>query len=730
MRSLNLKNTDKVDLSKPLCAYCTSNYGREQLDTVRSLLDSVNSVRSDVCSIQGRGGSEGNRVVLSRYLGMCQLLEQRFPFGTDSRCVNVKFRWSDSFNPQNKVAFCSLQYEKACVAYNLACLHCNMGLTPDRSTPQGAKEAIKSFCLSAGIFGLIRDQLTSGIVGTTTADLSNNSLSMNVMMLLAQAQSCVYEKAVRDKLNRSLLSKLSCQVANYYTSAYNYALQLRNYVGEGSLALFKAQAYSYLAASHYQLGMAQKEEVEARSEGYGQLIARFKYSQYHWKMAQQLVSRHGMHLNLTALQNSISTEVDQLEKDNATVYLEFVPEWTTLPKLEMLSSVKVAQVSLQDIATQTQTWRQTFDRLVPANVRAKLDDYHNRTQSVINAIQTEANSCSGEANRFLTDKGLPFAVDNQMPGLPDAVWNVIQEVQTKGCADSLEQSLSNLAMLSAEAEKTVEELEKELREEEEQDRGCRQKFGADKWTRVSSDSLNSNYWSSLNGYKKKLRQAQTANQTIREKLDACKRHMAYMNQTREELTAAVPRSSTVSQDTPAKIQVRDRAATLTTAIQNIQSKVEGLKQSVAGDNITGSLMQARQSGEPYDNVVDREISKYDSAKEGVSQAVQEAKSLLVGLRDSWADYEREAAASTADQRTVFLKDIESSANALKTAFAETAEGLNFFGLLIDYLRTLKQQIGDWLYARREERQDCLANLQRDLSSSHTPKSDSWSFHRP
>lgn len=45
-------------------------------------------------------------------------------------------------------------------------------------------------------------------------DLSNEGLSLCASLMLAQAQALVYEKAVKDKLNRGLLSKLGEPISN------------------------------------------------------------------------------------------------------------------------------------------------------------------------------------------------------------------------------------------------------------------------------------------------------------------------------------------------------------------------------------------------------------------------------------------------------------------------------------------------------------------------------------
>lgn len=47
-------------------------------------------------------------------------------------------------------------------------------------------------------------------------DFSPEFLNMAIHLMLAQAQECFYEKAVKDNMKASIIAKLAAQVADYY----------------------------------------------------------------------------------------------------------------------------------------------------------------------------------------------------------------------------------------------------------------------------------------------------------------------------------------------------------------------------------------------------------------------------------------------------------------------------------------------------------------------------------
>lgn len=137
--------------------------------------------------------------------------------------------------------------------------------------------------------------------------------------------------------------------------------------------------------------------------------------------------------------------------------------------------------------------------------------------------------------------------------------------------------------------------------------------------------------------------------------------------------------------------------------------VQKLQTAPANDNITSALMKARNMGEPFDHVIDRELTKYDEPLAQIRQQMADCRAQLKQVDRAWTDYKTMADATT-DERSQSLRGLENSVNGLIESRSELSVGMNFFSLLTDYLRTLSQQVTDFLAVRRAEREHILSNI--------------------
>eukprot|EP00920_Eleutheroschizon_duboscqi_P026442 GHVT01065132.1.p1 GENE.GHVT01065132.1~~GHVT01065132.1.p1 ORF type:complete len:656 (+),score=94.96 GHVT01065132.1:1950-3917(+) len=632
--------------------------------------------------------------------------------------VNVKFKWTDSFHSQVRPALCSMAYEKAAVLFNIAACYAAAGLHADRSTETGSKQAAIAFNKAASVFVLLRDQCASHIIGASSPDLWVVALNMHILQMQAQAQSVVYEAAVGGKLNRSLLSKLACQASAYYSSALSFAKKMKNNLPPDHIAWYRAQELSYLAAAHYQRSIADRPAVEEKSEGYGVLVSRLRMSKGLVKQATELVKEYDLHLNLTTLTGAISKELEQLEKDNAVIYLEVITAPNDLDKLQTQPAFpKIEQIQMQEVVEQSDSALAAFSRLVPTNVRAKADEYSASCSTLSQEVAKVIELKQKEVADFLNDRSLPYAVEAKAQGVPDALWALIQEIQVNGGVDQLETSYESLTQQGLSAAATLKALDERLDDEETTDQQCRQKLQT-QWNCAPSHQLNRNFRNSIENYSNKLKQAQLANSALSDKFSRSRLHhdVFKSGMTRELLQARIPSSSASGVDCPRKLKIRTALEKLNTTVDNMNKQQENFKALCTQDNITTDLMKARQYGEAYNDVVERELKKFDGPKATVLDSKGYVDEALREVADAWNDY-RALAEASLDSRTETLKGIEASATLLLAALREQQEGRYFFAMLLQYLDTLKQQIDDWLFARRAERQEALQALTGSLATA-------------
>jgi len=99
------------------------------------------------------------------------------------------------------VTLSNLAYERAAVLFNIAVLYSQLAASEDRSNPNGLKQAITFYQNAAGTFKHLAASATPQLKASTTKEempleLTEPFISSMEFLMLAQAQECVWQKAV------------------------------------------------------------------------------------------------------------------------------------------------------------------------------------------------------------------------------------------------------------------------------------------------------------------------------------------------------------------------------------------------------------------------------------------------------------------------------------------------------------------------------------------------------
>ncbi|KAF4743502.1 hypothetical protein FOZ62_026076, partial [Perkinsus olseni] len=753
MLGVTPKVTEKLDLVKPLTTYCEEYYGPEEAKNVTQFLSLANSLRAEVASpmsVDGAGFS-GHVENLTRYLAVLNLLEQKFNFErqadkspASSTVKGVKFQWSDSFKARSMGESPSIAYERACVLFNLAAAKSIKARDSDRSSPEGQKAAITEFQAAAGMFAMIKDNVLAQLVsGRTSADLSNEGLSLCASLMLAQAQALVYEKAVKDKLNRGLLSKLASQTGNYYHTAASFAGQLDAEMHCSWKGHCHYQEMAFLAAANLQAALNEKPRVLEKLEGFGPLIARLRYAKSLCDQADALASEYKLIRDVDALRKVIEQELAELEKDNNTVYLEVVPDKSSLSPLAMISLVKATPITVNSIiepyAAEMKEYGQILDNLAPANVREKAQQYKSLLESQVVGPVDEAFSQMTELiNDALAERGLPSAVQKQAADdgdakdveVPDSVWLNLEKARLTNSGAGplgLKAQIDALDQMSQAAEHSITKCEDQLREEAQEDSRCHDRFG-DRWNRTPSDQVPHSFFTQLQQYREKLNLANETNAKLRRKVDAIDAGVfdAVSKKTKEELeadlrsTSATPGQSRLAADPKieaARIRCAEAVDYLQAELANVKEEVESSRQNALQENPTPSLLQRQ---EDLDAAVQELLAAHSntSVLESIQSLQTRCLEPMIASFNEWNSAVVAKIGQAENSRQGKLHAWDSAATALITSSGEASEGVAFFSRLLDYLGQIDQQIGDYVFARTEEKNGMLRNLQGSYGAPH------------
>lgn len=265
------KKTTSVDLYRPIRSYIAFNYSEREAQNLEDDLQTLKDLRSDLENPAKQPSPTARRDVLQSYFRALCVVETRFPISPDKDHVNaVTFTWHDAFKQKQKASQQNIHLEKAAVLFNLGAVYSQIGLSYDRSTVEGRRQAVQAFIGAAGAFAYLRDNAAAkaSFGGSTTVDVSVECAGMLERLMLAQAQECVFENTIAKGSTPGVCAKISRQVGVYYEEAFaalNVA-PLNQHFDKGWISHVQLKAALFYAEACYRYGLELHEKEEVAEE--------------------------------------------------------------------------------------------------------------------------------------------------------------------------------------------------------------------------------------------------------------------------------------------------------------------------------------------------------------------------------------------------------------------------------------------------------------------------------
>ena len=738
MLAISSKLTDPLAISQSINQYCESAFGPESVRSLSNFSHTVDELRVE--AVMGTNTVEAQRNGLRRYLGALQLIEDKFPIGQPAKVPfpTTQFVWADSFRPRIKVKGTSVRFERACVLFNFAANQSLLARDTDRSSGEGQKTALSLFQASAGIFILLRDQVVPHCVAAGDSigiDLSDHSLSMCASLMLAQAQALFYEKAVKDKSSRSLLAKLANQASNFYATAHQTAVQLKDHVDPSWVNHAKFQELLFASAAHFQQAISDKPNVVAKLSGFGPLVARLRAARDLAIAAESVSVGASVLASIKPLKDAILAELAAIEYDNQTVYMEMIPtDVKLLAPIGLVPAVKATNVSLSELVDMSYVspFTDLFDKLAPIETKKKLELVDHETSKIVNRVsQFVAEFRIRSIPVPLAAGVIPVSAVSEDP-ISDDLWSKIARIQVIGGPLALEGQLATLHGLTGDCEGLVASISRSLEEEERDDKNCRERFGAARFARTPSVELNSNLRAQFSNYKQKLQLAIDTNRKVRDRITSQEKSLVgVLGKSRSEIDQLwsekrlAARKDVVSRGMNPETEMLKERCRL--AVEKLEFFIAEAKKRNEGFTATygpnsgrlGELMKSKDVDKYCEGIV-AEATKESLALTGeltsvygnLSAEVENTCNLLLSHINDVSPTSGNAAGVYAN----WLQALDTCASIILQGFSDVAEGVGFFNKLGDYLRRLKAQVEDYCFARNEEKNGILQNIQRGLTA--------------
>ncbi|TMW56878.1 hypothetical protein Poli38472_006888 [Pythium oligandrum] len=743
-------DTPLPSLQRPLREYIQREYASSTSASDESAhdqaLDQFFQLKADVDLV--RTPSTISRHVLLKYYAQLERLATRFPCdpttepaSATSVPLRLQFTWNDSFCPRKKITQTSVRFEQAAVMFNYGALESQLGVQTDRSSADGLKTACKHFMLAAGAFTVVRDELVAKCLGARTPDMSPEGLGMLIALMLAQAQACFYEKAIKDQMKDAIKAKLVHQAQDFYSGALDFcnSSALNGTIDRMWAIHIRFQVHCMRAATQYWQAKAAKEVALGRGVGYGEEIARLEAADVECQEAIKVVSQNKLPPSLgqsaKALQRVIREQLHTAKKDNASVYLENVPRFVDLPAVGKASMVKPLALTNEELS-QELNGVDLFEHFVPNVLLRRAADAKDEIKELLTDATERVTKSHENVKEKLQTMGLPASIEafekTSDNGIPQSIWQKVENVQATHGLHSLRltgsdendalwrvmhQRLAANDGASERAEKSLHGIECKLAQEEIEDNGCRQNYGANRWQRPTSSSLSQGFRADIDRYYRLVKEAKQSDRVVEDKLEKHRSLISLLTQTKASLDAQLPMLEHDNTSCRDEIdEVSQLLMRISTAMEEKDQVLHDFGASFEKFNPLPALLSAVSSSgnDTADALLNEKRFFEDHFVTKLTVIDGEEKSHLEELVIANQKFEsKKATDSVMQARQAFLQRLSDAVDVVEQLHSHLKEGAKFYEELGSRIEQLQQTVNDHCSARDLERRELELNVAAD-----------------
>ncbi|KAI0313744.1 BRO1-domain-containing protein [Amylostereum chailletii] len=657
--------------------------------------------------------------------------------------IGLQVSFDPVFAPTNSpVTLSNLHYERCSILFNLAARYSQLAAMEDRSKPEGVKQASAYYQYAAGSLSYLSDtalpKLLSTLVEECSPDLSAAFLKTLEWLMLAQAQECVWQRAVLDHRTNGVIAKLAAQVSSYYGLALSTVREapagVRYAFPSGWLAHVEVKQMHFDAASQYRKSV---DDVERNN--YGFELARLIAAQQTAKKGYDVARRAGegvaaaVREDVKSLLDIVEKNLKRAERDNDLIYHHDVPSTSTLPIIPPTSMVRqVVPPTLQDPKAAVGDQPVLFSELLSWGARTAIEIYNDRRQTFVKEeIEDLARELDDKRLRTLRDLSLPGVVEalDKPIGLPPSLLRKAEEVRTDSGPQRVEKSIEDVQMLARRAAQILDDaldiLDQEASEDEKQRR-------ADAPVqRQPSHEANEELTNKAARYRSILEQAAESDGVVRKRWEDWEPHIVELTWDEAVLEASVP-SSTMPAPGSRKASGTTAAQTHARALRVHLEELDDLAREredlvrranrrKEADDIHPRILKAAAGVERwaevqpsmFEDVLEDELAKYDKFRNDVAQGGVKQDEILEAVKARMQEFlasRRED--ESVKEREHALQSLDLAYHKYKDIMRHLDEGLQFYNDLAAILMRFKQTCKDWVALRRDE----LVTLSRSMRS--------------
>ncbi|XP_070247238.1 tyrosine-protein phosphatase non-receptor type 23 [Myotis yumanensis] len=653
--------------------------------------------------------------VLRKYLGQLHYLQSRVPMGSGQEAA-VPVTWTEIFSGKS-VAHEDIQYEQACILYNLGALHSMLGAMDKRVSEEGMKVSCTHFQCAAGAFAYLREHFPHAY----SVDMSRQILTLNVNLMLGQAQECLLEKSMLDNRKSFLVARISAQVVDYYKEACR-ALEnpdtasLLGRIQKDWKKLVQMKIYYFAAVAHLHMGKQAEEQQK-----FGEQVAYFQSALDKLSEAIKLAKGQPDTVQdaLRFAMDVIGGKYNSAKKDNDFIYHEAVPALDTLQPVKGAPLVKPLPVNPTDPAV---TGPDIFAKLVPMAAHEASSLYSEEKAKLLREIMAKIEDKNEVLDQFMDSMQLdPETVDNL-----DTYNHIPPQLMEKCAALSvrpdtvrnLVQSMQVLSGVFTDVEASLKDIRDLLEEDELLDQKLQEAVGQAGASVAGSKAELAEVRREWAKYVEVHEKASFTNSELHRAMNLHVGNLRLLSGPLDQVRAALPTPALTPEDQAVLQNLKRILAKVQEMRDQRVSLEQQLRELIQKDDITASLVTTDRS--EMKKLFEEQLKKYDQLRVYLEQNLAAQDNVLRALTEANVQYAAvRRALSELDQKwNSTLQTLVASYEAYEDLMKKSQEGKDFYADLESKVAALLERAQSTCQAREAARQQLL---DRELKKKPPPR---------
>ncbi|KAK4935836.1 pH-response regulator protein palA/rim20, partial [Elasticomyces elasticus] len=712
---LPFRRTHNVSLAQAIKQYISTKYDQhpdmfaKDLETIDQLRNgAVHALEPHVSGIRK----------LQAYAAQLVWMGGKFPID-----IGVDFVWYPAlgYNTQRPISQNNLRFELANILYNLAAMYSQLAMSSNRSSSDGLKAACNYFCLAAGVISHLKTTIVPEMRSTPPEDMDAMTLESLEHLMLAQAQECFWQKAVKDGLKDASIAKLAAKVSDLYNDAGDWGIKSDSVSSEW-IHHMTAKHHHFAAAAQYR---AACDCLEKRK--YGEEVARLRDSLncVNEALAEARYVNRAVQSDLNGLKTKVQEDLKRAEKDNDMIYLIPVPpksELKTLDRAGMVAARIPKEVSdpLSFIGDHGELGKPLFSRLVPYSVHVAAGIYAERRDRLVNhTIIDQLESLTSRIHELLRSLGLPGSLQalEKPLGLPPGLVSHAEDIRQQNGMDRLRKAIVDTEKLKNSDRAVYQEGVDLLRSEASEDEQMRRRYGTERWSRPPAHTVNPKLYGQIDTISGYLDQAANSDSLVQTKLRENESLIRLLSGRDRDLEDYVPSSRRAVM--PAKVE--REASKLRGCLNEVsrlesrrKRKIETLRSKAKADDVNSDLL--REAGRlereypmqkveavQFEDFFDKRLEKYNPDKAAVGEEQQEQESIMSHLQVVNAAFvAAKKGDSSSKEREQALQSLENAYLKYKEIISNLDTGRKFYNDLAGIVARFRDDCRNFVYQRRAE----------------------------